>query len=336
MPVTLKKNDDRKALVIRLQQALVDAGLTDLLGASPTDGGFGSGTEDAIREFQKRNAQYGLTVTGIADPKTIALLGLDPENLFCVDPANLTRIDILETGNVWVLSCAPSEAFFTIGELALDWDGDPMAYADKKKYPDLNPHDNLGNAGSPGNWWGVVTDTGKKDGTPVEQDGIAPAQPHKNYMISATKLVDKRYPEKDIRRWTDATKVPYIALPNSRASMQSIGLQTGCYCVMVNLQTMKFCYGVYADSKGTKARMGEVSKRAHDLLGGKFGSIFIMAFPKSGKGQGSIPDEATIEAESREALQTLSLLDENDHLISSLSKIPGLASLLIEAGYMAL
>ncbi|HUG63383.1 MAG TPA: hypothetical protein VMP03_16170 [Methylomirabilota bacterium] len=255
---------------------------------------------------------------------------------FTVDAANLTSIDTLQTGKVWVLKTAPKAAFFTVGKIALDWDGDPMAYADKKKHPDLKPHDHLGNAGRTGNWWGVVTDTGKRDGTPVEQNGVAPAQPYKNYMISATKLVDTRYGEKDVRRWTDATKVPYVALPNSRKSMKDIGLKTGCYCVMVNLQTMKFCFGVYADSKAAKARMGEISKRAHDMIGKKWGSILIIVFPQTGKGQGSIPDEATIQAKGREELKALSLLDMDDHLLSSVSKIPGLASVLIQAGYIPL
>ena len=46
-----------------------------------------------------------------------------------------------------------------------------MAYGDKHKHKDIRPHDHLGNAGHPNNWWGVVTNTGKKNGTPVEQNG---------------------------------------------------------------------------------------------------------------------------------------------------------------------
>jgi hypothetical protein len=180
---------------------------------------------------------------------------------FPVDTRNLKTIDALQTGTVWVLKDLPKEAFFTIGTIATDWDGDPKAYGDKRKHKEISPHDHLGNAGHDGSWWGVVTNTRHKTGTPIEQSGIGPAQPFKNYMISTTKLVDTAYPEDDVRRWTDATKIPYVALPNSRRSMVKIGLKTGCYCLLVNLQTMKFCFGAYADSKAATPRMGEISKR---------------------------------------------------------------------------
>ena len=236
---------------------------------------------------------------------------------------------------VWVLKELPQDAFFTIGKVSIDWDGDPMAYGDKTKHPKIAPHDKLRNAGHTGNFWGVVTNTGLNSGTPIEQSGVRPAQPHKHYMISKTKLVDSRYPEEDIRRWTDATRIPYVALPNSRNSMRKIGLKTGCYCLMVELQTMKYCFGVYADSKATKPRMGEISKRAADLLGNTKGEgfIFILVFPKSGQGQGIIPSEQTIQAKAREELKLFSWMDDGDHLVKALVDIFPLPFRLIQAGY---
>jgi hypothetical protein len=254
---------------------------------------------------------------------------------FPVDTRNLQAIDTLQTGTVWVLKDLPKEAFLTIGTIATDWDGDPMAYGDKHRHPGLAPHDHMGNAGRSGNWWGVVTNTRHKTGLPIEQSGIAPAQPFKNYMISATKLVDMAYPEDDVRRWTDATKIPYVALPNSRRSMVKIGLKTGCYCLLVNLQTMKFCFGVYADSKAATPRMGEISKRAVDLIGKPDGSVFILVFPASGLGQGVIPDEETIQAKGREELKQFSLLDTDDHLVKAVSKITNLSARIIQAGYVS-
>ena len=248
---------------------------------------------------------------------------------------NLKKIDTLQTGAVWVLKQLPEEAFFTIGEIATDWDGDPMAYADRRKHPKLKPHDHLANAGHAGNWWGVVTDTRKKNGTPIEQDGVAPRQPYKDYMVSSTKLVDTRYKEDDVRRWADATRIPYVALPNSRQSMRDIGLKTGCYCVLVNLQTMRFCFAIYADSKASKARMGEISKRAADLLGDKDGSIFVLVFPKTGLGQGVIPDEAAIQTTGRDELKRFSQLDKADHLVKATGGITNLSARLIQAGYIS-
>jgi hypothetical protein len=254
---------------------------------------------------------------------------------FNIDTANLKSIDKLETGKVWVLKELPDEAFFTIGKISIDWDGDPMAYGDKTKHPAIRPHDHLANAGHNGNWWGVVTNTGTKNGTPIEQNGNAPQQPHRHYMISTTKLVNTRYGERDIRRWTDATKIPYVALPNSRDSMRKIGLKTGCYCLLVELQTMKSCFGVYADSKAAKPRMGEISKRAADLLGNTdgSGSIFILVFPKSGQGQGIIPSEEEIRTRAREELKLFSWMDDGDHLLKALIDIFPLSFRLIQCGY---
>lgn len=252
-----------------------------------------------------------------------------------IDTTNLRSIDKLQTGNVWVLKELPDEAFFTIGKIAIDWDGDPMAYGNKTSHPNIRPHDHLANAGHPGNWWGVVTDTGANNGTPIEQNGNAPAQPYRHYMISKTKLVSSDYPERDIRRWTDATQIPYVALPNSRESMREIGLRTGCYCLMVELQTMKSCFGVYADSKAAKPRMGEISKRAADLLGNKGGSgdIFILVFPKTGQGQGIIPTEQAIQTRAREELNLFSWMDDGDHLLKALVDIFPLSLRIVQAGY---
>jgi hypothetical protein len=247
----------------------------------------------------------------------------------------LKVIDSLETGDVWVLKDWPEEAFFTIGKTATDWDGDPMAYGDKRKHKEIKPHDYLANAGHPGNWWGVVTNTRKKNGTPIEQSGVGPEQPYKNYMISTTKLVDTRYAENDVRRWTDATRIPYVALPNSRRSMVKIGLKPGCYCLLVNLETMKYCFGVYADSKAAKPRMGEISKRAAELLGNQSGKIFILVFPATGKGQGIIPSEADLQTSGRAALKNFSMLDGDDQLVKALARIANLSARIIEAGYFS-
>ncbi len=258
---------------------------------------------------------------------------------FPIDTTNLKAIDQLDKSvvgdTVWVLKELPDEAFFTIGKIAIDWDGDPMAYADTKKHPKLKPHDDLGNAGHKGNFWGVVTNTGLKSGTPIEQSGRGPAQPHKDFMISKTKLVDSRFPERDVRRWTDATQIPYVALPNLRTSMRKIGLREGCYCLLVELQTMKFCFGVYADSKADTPRMGEISKRAADLLGNKNGEghIFILVFPKSGQGQGIIPSEQTIQAKGRKEFELFSWMDDGDHLVKALAGIFPLSLVLVKAGY---
>jgi hypothetical protein len=260
-------------------------------------------------------------------------------NRFNVNEKPFRIIDKLDTGHVWQLKNSPSAAFLTIGTIAKDWDGHPMAYGDKRKHPEISPKDHLGNGGHNGNWWGVVTNTRSRTGTPIEQSGNkdwfgnGPMQPYRNYMISTTKLVDISYPEDDVRRWVDAATIPYVALPNSRKSMNAVHLKTGCSCALVDLQTLNYCFAIYADSKATTPRMGEISARACDILGNENGSVLIMVFPQSGRGQGTIPYEAVIQSQGRELLKQYSIQDANNEILAAFENVPGLNGALIQAGY---
>jgi hypothetical protein len=59
------------------------------------------------------------------------------------------------TDSVWQLNDYPS-VYYCTSNLAIDCDGHPQAY-----HPDGSPPgvDYLANAGSPGNWWGIATDS---------------------------------------------------------------------------------------------------------------------------------------------------------------------------------
>jgi hypothetical protein len=253
-----------------------------------------------------------------------------------IDSAHLKIIETLHTGRVWSLNVS-DRAFFTIGPIAIDWDGCPTGYADVKKHPELKPKDSLGNEGHKGSWWGVVTDTGKKTGTPVEQDGKTAAQPYKGYYISQNILTDSRFKNAaDVRRYTDASQVPYVALPNSLQSMKTAGLRTGCYCLLVSIDTMQSCFAVFADSKAATRRMGEISARASELLGTNDGDVYILVLPKSGLGQGIIPDEQAIQTLGRTELKLFSMIDRQDDLLKSVAGIPNLSNAIIRAGYLHL
>jgi hypothetical protein len=102
---------------------------------------------------------------------------------------------------VWQLRGEPTY-FFAAG-MQIDADGSPRAYGEHGKGLDA-----LGNAGKPGHWWGIVTDTGKPDGKPVTQ-----APPLDDFYISPTALQDHRYGRTDPRRYVDSETVPYISLP---------------------------------------------------------------------------------------------------------------------------
>jgi ribosome modulation factor len=88
--------------------------------------------------------------------------------------------------------------------LQVDADGAPDAY-----HPiSARGRDNLGNAGRPGNWYGIVCGP---DGQPVVQ---GPGDPCPGYYVSPTSLADKRLPASNPMRYVDAGKVPIQNLPN--------------------------------------------------------------------------------------------------------------------------
>src|SRR4030095_6841882 len=69
------------------------------------------------------------------------------------------------------------------------------------------PLDFLANAGKPGDWFGIVTDTGKKDGQPIIQDASGPAPAP---FVSATSYRSPKLARTDPRAYVDAASVPYI------------------------------------------------------------------------------------------------------------------------------
>jgi Glycosyl hydrolases family 18 len=77
---------------------------------------------------------------------------------------------------VWKLTDKPG--FFFQAGMAIDADGAPNAY-----HPQNKGIDGLEHAGEPGNWWALVTDTGKPTGNPVIQKAN---DPYPGYYISST------------------------------------------------------------------------------------------------------------------------------------------------------
>lgn len=112
---------------------------------------------------------------------------------------------ILTVGNVEIYRDDRS-LYWTSG-LAVDADGAPDAYAPPGP---LVARDFLRNAGTPGNWYGIVTRTGKPDGEPIIQ---GPQDPCPGYYVSQTALGDPSRPAGDPRRYVDSAKIPYISVP---------------------------------------------------------------------------------------------------------------------------
>lgn len=100
--------------------------------------------------------------------------------------------------------------------LTIDADGSPRAYHPKDS-PGL---DYLANAGRKGNWWGVLTDTGKPGGTPVVQK---PRDPAPGFCVSTTALFDRARALSDPLRYVDSESVPYLVIPPILKGVVSLG-----------------------------------------------------------------------------------------------------------------
>lgn len=117
------------------------------------------------------------------------------------------------------------------------------------------PLDFLANAGEPGNWFGVVTDTGEKDGTPVRQNASGPAP---GAFVSATSY---RWPELariDPLAYVDAASVPYIVLPG-HWRRQAIGVVLGCKATVEDTKTGKILEATGVLDFGPQKKLGEAS-----------------------------------------------------------------------------
>ena len=164
--------------------------------------------------------------------------------------------------------------------MTIDADGSPHAYHPKS----VKGLDALGNAGHPGNWWGLATDTGRPTGKPLIQktDHAAPG-----FYVSTTALEIPEFDNEDPRRYIDSEKVPFIVLPNRIG----LGLKLGDFCMCYNTATGDSMYGIYADI-GPSHHIGEGSIALAETLsipsnprhGGVGGGIIYWVLPGSGKG----------------------------------------------------
>ena len=100
--------------------------------------------------------------------------------------------------------------------LAVDVDGSPNAYGP----PGTNHLDAIGNAGTPGNWYGVITDTGKRDGTPIVQ---GPSDPCPGCYVSGTALGDPAKRLSDPRRYVPGSTFPYASVPPELLAVLHVG-----------------------------------------------------------------------------------------------------------------
>lgn len=145
--------------------------------------------------------------------------------------------------------------------------GEPPCYApDSYDGPTL---DIIANAGHPGNWFGVVTDS---SGKPFVQ---GPEDPCPGAFVSATslKLRDKdgnKLPDSAPFKYVDSATVPFMVVPPMIIKGVS-GIVMGCRCVVTNTKTGQSVEGVVADG-GPSNHLGEISVACAKAIGVPIGT----------------------------------------------------------------
>lgn len=170
-------------------------------------------------------------------------------------------------------------AIFFVSKMAITAAGEPKAF---HPINDL-AYDFLDNAGTNGNWWGLVTE---EDGFPMIQ-GIG--EPAPGYYISKTALSDCSKPLDDPTRYVNSSNTPYITLPTHHM----MGAELGDFCVVINTQNNKIGYAIIADlgpddsigigSMALAKDLGFDDKQINPKSGGIDDGILYIIFPKSGK-----------------------------------------------------
>ncbi len=203
----------------------------------------------------------------------------------CPTPVNcgITSLTTIQTFNVY--KHTTSGYILYKAKMAIDADGSPRAYG-----PSNSGLDYTANAGSTGNWWGVVADaTGTN---PIIQGA---SDPYPGMYVSTTSLVNSAYASTNPLRYVDSENVPFFVLPS--AITTSNGIHLGDIGFVYNTSTHKGCYAVFADG-GPAGSLGEgsiylanqIGINSNPKTGGtSSGIIDYFIFPGSGAGQGTIP-----------------------------------------------
>lgn len=166
-----------------------------------------------------------------------------------------------------------SEAFFFVSGMTVDADGAPNAY-----HPDDTGLDTLSNAGTPGHWNGIVTD---QAGSPLIQSD---RDPFPGYYVSCTSLSDRNKRFTDPNGYVNASKIPYVVLPQEVADVG--GAQLGDFAVVLNLRNGKSSFAIYADigtlGEGSIALAENLGIRSDARQGGQSSAVLYLVFPGSG------------------------------------------------------
>lgn len=202
---------------------------------------------------------------------------------------NMTFLTTIQNFDVY--EHIPSGAIMYRAKMAIDADGSPRAYG-----PNDSGLDFTANGGSPGNWWGVVTDN---NGDPIIQGS---SDPYPGMYVSTTSLVNSSYPSTNPLRYANSEALPFFVLP--LALVQLTGVTLGDMGYVYNTQTGLGCYAIFADG-GPAGKLGEgsiylanqIGVNSNARTGGTTqGIIDYIVFPGTGFGQGTIPSISQINS----------------------------------------
>jgi hypothetical protein len=215
----------------------------------------------------------------------LAIAHLCPAQVVC----DLTYERTLAGFDVYIHN--PSGATMYRAKMYIDADGSPRAYG-----PNNSGLDYTANAGYPGNWWALITDT---NGDPILQ---GPSDPYPGMYVCATSLYDSHYGLSNPLRYVNSETVPYIAMPTN--VLASGNVHAGDVAYVYNTTTGQSCFAIYADA-GNTTSIGEGSIYLASQIGvdpdvryggTSLGIIDYVVFPQSGLGQGHIPTIAEIDS----------------------------------------
>jgi len=177
---------------------------------------------------------------------------------------------------VTIRQLADSDAFYFVSGMTIDADGAPNAYS-----PENTGLDELANAGEPARWNGIITG---RNGDPLIQQQ---RDPFPGYYISCTSLADKTKMFEDPTRYVDASKIPYVALPQDVADWG--GARLGDFAAVMNLRNGNLTFAIYADigrvGEGSVALADALGIRSNARYGGESEGILYLWFPGSGNSQ---------------------------------------------------
>lgn len=190
------------------------------------------------------------------------------------------------------------KALFFVAGMAIDADGSPRAYHPQGSPPGL---DFLANAGHPGNFFGIITDS---HGHPVVQKAHDPAP---GFFVSPTSLQSSDRAREDPRRYVDASTIPYLVLPGLVRDRG--GARLGDFATVRRRSNGKVSHAIYADG-GPAGKIGEGSIALAQALGlpsspkhGGTSEKDIVYVVFAGSGNGRPRTKAEIDAKGRQLLQ---------------------------------